>query len=434
MPSHLRAFSLPVGLSLLLAFLLPCLPAAAQDATPDAWRKGASTVSDNFSVDEGQWTVDSGRDPLRSVARGRLRVRVPEPEFFRWSTLDKVDGLKNFYAEVDGREETGAADAMLGMIFRYEDVDNFYALLVSVDGWYALFKYVDGEASRPIDWSQSDAIETGKGAENRLGVLADGRELAIYTNGEELDRVQDRSFAEGQIGLLAASSSAGGLEVSFDNFGLWNEPGNTSPTPAIGRKTLRRSTPTAPERPADAPDALVTSDSLNVRGGPGTNYSVVGALKKGDGVKVAGRSPDNKWAKLGFADVPEAWASAQYLDFQIDFGQVAVAKAAPAPAQPPKPPAQPAKKNVAWLKVENHIGRYITLQVNDQNFRVEGKVGETPGKFQFELQGVGRYRIAAQLPNGGSHNWDLYVEPTPDKCASRQGCVALGQTFLQTYY
>ena len=36
--------------------------------------------------------------------------------------------------------------------------------------------------------------------------------------------------------------------------------------------------------------------------------------------------------------------------------------------------------------------------------------------------------MAAQLPNGGSTNFDLYVEPTVDRCANRTGCIALCQT------
>ena len=244
-------------------------------------------------------------------------------------------------------------------------------------------------------------MNTGEGAENRLAVLASGREIVVLANDEELERVQDRSFAEGEIALIAGTNTDGELEVAFDNFGLWNKPASTP-----GRKSITRSTPTATARPAA--DAVVTSDTLNVRSGPGTNYAIVGALKKGDGVDIVGRSKDGKWARLSLPKINEAWASAQYLEMAIDFTEIAVAVA---PTPPPQP-KQPANNNLAWLEIENHIGRYITVQVNDKNFRVEGKVGDKPGRYQFTLQGVGRYRIAAQLPNGGSHNWDLYVEPT----------------------
>lgn len=436
--THPMRARLLLALALLCALTLPPRFAAAQGATPDDWRTGTPALSDNFSRDTDAWTVDTGSSALKTISRGRLTVKVPEPKMFRWSMLDNLDVFSDYYVEVDARHVAGPEDGMMGIIFRYLDVDNFYAFLVSADGWYTLLKYVDGEASRPVEWAESDVLETGAGSENTLAVLADGRNIALYANDEELDRVTDRSFTEGALALVAGTGDDGDLEVSFDNFGLWNKPraGATS-TPGAGRRTINRATPTpgAPQRPADTADAVVNTDSLNVRSGPGTNYPVVGALKRGAGVKVIGRSADSKWAKLAFSDVKEAWASVQFLTMNITFGQVAVAAAPPAPTPAPTPkPAQPAKKNVAWLVIENHIGRYITVQVNDKNFRVEGKVGDVPGRYQFELQGVGRYKVAAQLPNAGSHNWDLYVEPTPDKCINRQGCIALGQTFLQTYY
>jgi hypothetical protein len=422
-----------LALVLIALSALPAPAARGQGADVDQWRTGDPAVSDNFSRNSGQWSVDTGRDALRAISRGRLLINVPEEDLFRWATLDTGNLYKDFYVEVDAEPLAGPADGMMGIVFRYTDADNFYTFLTSADGYYALIAFVDGEVDRLVDWSESDALDPG--GENTLGVLAVGRELAIFANDEELERVTDRSFAEGDIALLAGTNSDAGLEVAFDDFGLWTGQAASEP----GRRAIRRSTPSpgaAPARPADTADAVVASDTLNVRGGPGTNYPVVGQLKRGDTVVITGRSADGKWAKLGFTDVAEAWASAQYLTINIDFASVEVAAAPPAPTPKPAAPAQPRApaKNVAYLVIENHIGRFITVQVNDKNFQVAGKVGDKPGRYQFELQGVGRYRVAAQLPNGGAHNWDLFVEPTADKCAGRQGCIALGQTFMQTYY
>ena len=89
---------------------------------------------------------------------------------------------------------------------------------------------------------------------------------------------------------------------------------------------------------------------------------------------------------------------------------------------------------MAWLVIENHIGRFITVQVNDKNFRVEGKVGDTPGRYQFELQGVGRYKVAAQLPNGGTHNWDLLRRADRRQVRQPPGLHRARADLLQTYY
>jgi hypothetical protein len=419
---HHSCLARAAALLLLLLLLQPGC-AAAQGVDVSLWRQGDPALEDSFSRNTGQWNIDGASDALSAIGRGRLSVQVPEEELFRWVTLDSDEAFKDFYVEIDATHIDGPTDGMMGIMFRSADADNFYAFLADAEGYFAVLAYVDGELDRLIDWTEAGALNTGEGAENRLAVLASGREIVVLANDEELERVQDRSFAGGEIALIAGTNTHGELEVAFDNFGLWNKPASTP-----GRKSITRSTPTATARPAA--DAVVTSSTLNVRSGPGTNYAIVGALKKGDGVDIVGRSKDGKWARLSLPKINEAWASAQYLEMAIDFAGIAVAVA---PAPPPQP-KQPANNNLAWLVIENHIGRYITVQVNDKNFRVEGKVGDKPGRYQFTLQGVGRYRIAAQLPNGGSHNWDLYVEPTADKCANRQGCVALGQTFLQTYY
>ena len=55
----------------------------------------------------------------------------------------------------------------------------------------------------------------------------------------------------------------------------------------------------------------VTAGALNVRRGPGTNYSVVAVLDKGDIVTRIGQS--GKWFKVATSDGSDAWVSSKYL-------------------------------------------------------------------------------------------------------------------------
>ncbi len=140
---------------------------------------------------------------------------------------------------------------------------------------------------------------------------------------------------------------------------------------------------------------------------------------------MVGRTADSQWVKITMLDKPQAWLAARYLSPDKSVQSLAVA------TPPPPPPAaasRPTCRNEAYVVIENHIGRYITVQVSDHNFRVEGKVGDVPGRYYVTLNGTGRFPMAAQLPNGGSTNFDLYVEPTADRCANRTGCMALCQT------
>lgn len=410
----------------ILVLLLPVGSAAAQGAGPDPadWRLGLPALRETFREDSDIWTLDTGRDAARTIADGVLTIRIEEDDLIRWSTLDANYG--DFYLEVDTAHVAGPLDNLFGVLFRMEDAENFYLFMISSDGAFSLGKYVDDEWLSLVEWEPTDAIETGAGGENRLGLLAAGNEMALYVNNEELTRVQDDSFAAGGIALTAGTNAQGGVEIAFDNLWLWTKAG--AQTGAISRKSIKPTATATPRKPASRSDATVKSATLNVRSGPSTAYAVVATLKQGDGVRIVGRSADSQWVKIELAGQSQAWVSASLLNINIDLAKVAVA-AAPAPPPTPRPAA-----NVAYLVIENHIGRHITVQVNDQNFRVEGKVGNKPGTYRFILQGAGRYRVAAQLPNAGSHNFDLYVETTKSACTGRQGCIALGETFTQTYY
>lgn len=55
----------------------------------------------------------------------------------------------------------------------------------------------------------------------------------------------------------------------------------------------------------------VTTGALNVRSGPGTNYSVVSVLSKGDEVTRIGQN--GKWFKVATSNGADAWVSSKYL-------------------------------------------------------------------------------------------------------------------------
>ena len=67
-------------------------------------------------------------------------------------------------------------------------------------------------------------------------------------------------------------------------------------------------------------DATIKVAALNVRTGPGTDYSRIGSLKSGDGVEVTGRNDDCTWIEVETPDEVVGWisASATYVDLQID--------------------------------------------------------------------------------------------------------------------
>ncbi|CEO20517.1 SH3 domain-containing protein [Paraclostridium sordellii] len=59
--------------------------------------------------------------------------------------------------------------------------------------------------------------------------------------------------------------------------------------------------------------AQVTVPELNVRSGPGTNYSVISQVKKGNILAVIAGDTSNNWLKIQFKDGTTGWVSGKYV-------------------------------------------------------------------------------------------------------------------------
>jgi PKD repeat protein/uncharacterized protein YraI len=90
-------------------------------------------------------------------------------------------------------------------------------------------------------------------------------------------------------------------------------------------------TPTATAQPG-TPTATATTD-LNIRGGPGTDYPVLGLLRAGQSAEITGVSPDQGWWQIKFSGAADerGWVSARYVSAE-NTGDVPVVQS---PSLPP---------------------------------------------------------------------------------------------------
>jgi hypothetical protein len=95
--------------------------------------------------------------------------------------------------------------------------------------------------------------------------------------------------------------------------------------------------------PTPAPGALpatIVDDVVNVRGGPGTNYPVVGKARKGVALTIVGRNETGSWLRVCCVEgnPPESWISADFVQVTLppgaDMTVVPVAAIPPAPEAP----------------------------------------------------------------------------------------------------
>lgn len=93
---------------------------------------------------------------------------------------------------------------------------------------------------------------------------------------------------------------------------------------------------------------LIAPGAVNIRSGPGLDYSVIGVLNADTSRPIVGRNTDSSWWQIGIGDDKLGWVSNTVVNTDNTAGvpvvEIATKPAAPAPAQPAasnNPPPEP---------------------------------------------------------------------------------------------
>ena len=138
--------------------------------------------------------------------------------------LDYISLPKGTYSdsriEVIANKIVGPEDNNFGIICRYQDTKNYYAFIVTSDGYFGLIKVKDGEytiLNGEGNLTPSNAIRRDSGL-NHLKVDCIGSVLTFFVNENKLGEVLDTEYHTGRVGLMAGSFDNPGVAVLFDNF------------------------------------------------------------------------------------------------------------------------------------------------------------------------------------------------------------------------
>jgi hypothetical protein len=172
--------------------------------------------SDDFSSDRSGWDRDSAAQGFTEYVNGAYHIKVETDSYFWWGT--PYQNFGDVIVEVDAALVAGEDDNMYGVICKHEDNDNWYALVISGDGYAAIRKrYLGGELEYITDFEPAPMVNTGR-ASNKLRGECVGDRLALYVNGELAIESFDADISAGDVGLIAGTFEQPLTEVSFDNF------------------------------------------------------------------------------------------------------------------------------------------------------------------------------------------------------------------------
>jgi len=100
-----------------------------------------------------------------------------------------------------------------------------YYFYICQDGTYGLVRYTknvsDSSVNPTLRSGHSSYIITGFNQANILAVVAKGSNIDLYVNQHHIDGVQDTSYPDGTIGVLAKILVTGRSEVVFSDAIVW---------------------------------------------------------------------------------------------------------------------------------------------------------------------------------------------------------------------
>lgn len=173
--------------------------------------------SDDFTKDTG-WVTALQDTYSFEYAQGGYRMVVNFLNDALWSGLNTE--YKDVRVEVDAVRLAGPEDGYFGVACRSQDENNYYALVVSLDGQIGIARKLDGDLVFLAQGNApAGAIHPGEEL-NRVAGECIGSNLVLNANGQKLLEAQDDSFDTGGIGLVAGTRKQTGTDVLFDNLAV----------------------------------------------------------------------------------------------------------------------------------------------------------------------------------------------------------------------
>jgi hypothetical protein len=189
------------------------------------WRSPTPIRAPDHTVKSSAWqwhgdgatTVTDTGYQLHLSQPGQQAWAIPTPGT-QAAAIQQVD---DFDLELDTRALISSADAGYGLLYRYQNPDNFYLFAIGSDGYYTIAVVQDGALIPLRAWQQWPHVRRGA-ATNRLRVRCKGSTCRFHINGEFTAEVIDDTFLAGGFGLWGQTFSDTILKVVFEETRLWS--------------------------------------------------------------------------------------------------------------------------------------------------------------------------------------------------------------------
>lgn len=188
----------------------------SQDLLPGK-ESGQVLFEDDFTDHASGWEVVNNAYELKGYSTGGYMISVNQRESRAISTTNL--NYTNTLISVDTQKITGARDTQFGLVCRFQDKFNFYAFVISADGYAGIMRVVGGvkELIGSSQFFRVEGILMDDGF-NELSVSCEDDNFQLDVNGETIVSAQDSTFINGDIGLFVETFETAEAAVVFNDF------------------------------------------------------------------------------------------------------------------------------------------------------------------------------------------------------------------------
>jgi hypothetical protein len=163
----------------------------------------------------GEWaslTVPENAAPTFAVVNGTANLNEEGIQQTGLATGLSPSG-EHYYLDARLESISGSRGWEVGLVFKLQDAENYYQLLINNSGAWQLAKIQAGEEIALRDWNMHPAI-VPEATSFALGVLVNGNGYDIFYDDSYIGSAYDASFAEGQSGFIVITANAVGSQVT----------------------------------------------------------------------------------------------------------------------------------------------------------------------------------------------------------------------------
>jgi hypothetical protein len=163
----------------------------------------------------------TGASPLSSIKHAGIPWELGLAETQQVLVLNDLRG--RIVVQTDGKlttiaEASKISNSPIGLVFWWQDWDNYYSMFVWADGWIEVRRIVDGKQTT-IFTEETLALKKGVGETNSVELDLKAKDATIFINGTKVQRFKGRQPKDGGvIGVYGISPEDAPATFTFDNF------------------------------------------------------------------------------------------------------------------------------------------------------------------------------------------------------------------------